>query len=216
MRSIAVSLFFHAILILAFVIMAKPSIYRQPDEDIIELEIVPAVQPATPLAKTLTEPSIVSPLLRPDAFQPAPSAMPPASYGQTVPAEPAMQKPAKMLSAGVLADPRSRSAREALPTLAKGERLEQICGVEAMAQIAAWDKTYQPDRTIAYAMGKTRLKDDTLFADGAAFRSKHKWYNLTFKCRISSDSEKVYAFEFLVGEPIPPEEWEAHNLAPIY
>jgi hypothetical protein len=210
-RSIAVSVLFHAIVVLALIAMPKPYIKRPPDENSIDLEIVPADFPKE--QSEYPPPRVAAPLQNPQ-----PAAPTPLSTGQEeASAEgPAMQKPTKMLSAGVLADPRSRSAREALPTLEKSVRLEQICGLEAMAQIAAWGQPYQPDRLIAYAMANTRTEGDMLIADGAAFRSKRKWYNLAFKCSIFSNSEKVFSFEFKVGTPIPQNEWSSHDLAPIY
>ncbi|MGH6862355.1 MAG: DUF930 domain-containing protein [Phyllobacterium sp.] len=207
--SIAASLAFHAIMVLAFIALPKPHAIRPHEEEAIELEIVPPEEPAAPAAaKPLDVPS--SPELE------TPPRLPVEPLPQAAPAEPAMQRPATMLSAKVLADPRSRSAREALPTLEKEERFEQICGLEAMAQIAAWDKSYRPERIVAYAMAATQVEEGIIDAKGAAFRSRRKWYNLAFRCGISRESEKVVSFEFAVGKPIPESEWSSHGLAPVY
>ncbi|MBQ9352062.1 MAG: DUF930 domain-containing protein [Phyllobacterium sp.] len=127
-----------------------------------------------------------------------------------------MRKAATMLSAGVLADPRSRQTREALPTLELGTRLEQICNLEAMAQVAKWDKSFKPDRVIAYAMAATKVKSGVITATGAAMRSGGNWYNLAFNCGISPETQQVQSFEFTVGKSIPREEWADHALAPVY
>jgi hypothetical protein len=133
------------------------------------------------------------------------------------PAEPGtMIKARRMLSETALADPRSRQARDMLPHLAEDERVEQLCSIEAMSQIHAWRKEFEPDRLAAYAMADTKLSGRILLADGAAFRSKRHWYNLRFKCEFTSDRKRVAAFEFLVGEAVPSAQWEAHGLPPVH
>ncbi|HEV2570284.1 MAG TPA: DUF930 domain-containing protein [Beijerinckiaceae bacterium] len=124
----------------------------------------------------------------------------------------AMIRPSHMLSDHILADPRSRKARATLPKLEIEERMVQICSLEAMAQIEAWQKTYQPDSLVAYAMADTKVEGNTLVADGAAFHSKHQWYNTKFTCDVTPDHMKVQAFAFRVGDIIPQNEWERHDL----
>lgn len=48
-----------------------------------------------------------------------------------------METPSRMLSGEVLADARSREAREELGRLIPGDQVEQLCGIEAMAQVSA-------------------------------------------------------------------------------
>lgn len=123
-----------------------------------------------------------------------------------------MVKPSRMLSQKVLADPRSRKARQELATLAPDERIIQLCNVEAMAQVAAWSKELKPDRVVAYAMADPQILGAALTADGAALHSKHDWYRLRFQCDLTPDHQKVVAFQFLVGAPIPKKEWRDHSL----
>lgn len=47
---------------------------------------------------------------------------------------------------------------------------------------------------------------------GGAFRSKRKWYNIQFKCELDAGSGEVVSFAFLVGDAIPRDEWQEHNL----
>jgi hypothetical protein len=143
----------------------------------------------------------------PVAAQPEPE--PPAEPG-------AMIKARRLLSETALADPRSRQAREMLPRLAEDERVEQLCSIEAMSQIHAWKKEFEPDRLAAYAMADTRISGRILLAEGAAFRSKRRWYNLRFKCEFTSDRKRVAAFEFRVGEAVPSSQWEARGLPPVH
>ena len=116
-------------------------------------------------------------------------------------------------SESVLANPHSRGAREALKTLAADERIEQLCGLEAMSQIHAWKAEFEPDRIVAFAMAGTKLTKSALEADGAAFRSRKQWYGLRFRCEMAANG-KVAGFQFRVGEAIPRSEWAAHDLPP--
>jgi Domain of Unknown Function (DUF930) len=120
-----------------------------------------------------------------------------------------------MLSARSLANPLSRQAREALPTLAGAERMVQLCNIEAMEQVHAWRAEYQPDRVVAYAMEDLRASDTRLVADGAAIRIGSGWYNLIFRCELAPDQKTVVAFEFQLGGLIPETAWEEHALEPV-
>jgi hypothetical protein len=123
-----------------------------------------------------------------------------------------MMKATHMLSEQWLADPRSQEAKNMLPMLAADERMEQLCAIEAMAQINAWKRTFQPDHLVAYAMAQTKVSKNALLADGAAFHSNQHWYNVKFKCELAADHNKVVAFEFIVGDLVPRHEWARHNL----
>nr|WP_246711733.1 DUF930 domain-containing protein [Phyllobacterium myrsinacearum] len=206
---VVVSAVLHLLLVLALIALARPFRFNAPVEETIDLQIVPAVPPETKPAAQPILPPASTPL--PDVL-PAPrqEAAPDATE------QPAMHKATTMLSAGVLADPRSRQTREALPTLELGTRLEQICNLEAMAQVAKWDKSFKPDRVIAYAMANTKVKSGVITATGAAMRSGGNWYNLAFNCAISPETQQVQSFEFTVGKPIPREQWAGHALAPVY
>lgn len=120
-----------------------------------------------------------------------------------------------MLSARTLANPLSRQAREALPTLAGAERMVQLCNIEAMEQVHAWRAEFQPDRVVAYAMEDLRASDTRLVANGAAIRIGSRWYNLIFRCELAPDQETVVAFEFQLGDSIPQTAWEDHALEPV-
>ena len=133
---------------------------------------------------------------------------PPAPGDET----PVVVKPSHMLSDAILADPRSWKARRMMARLSRNDRIGQLCGLEAMAQVAAWKKTFKPDLVVAYAMADPKMLGDILLADGAALHSKAGWFRLKFKCRLTADHTKVTSFEFLVGKTIPRSDWESHNL----
>lgn len=170
----------------------------------------PPVVAPVPAAPTLPEA-----LPKPD--EPAPLPQPPVPSSQPAPVEAdGMIHPPRMLSQRVLADPRSRETVALLPRLAPDERVEQLCGLEAMGQIHDWQRDFEPDRVTAYAQAGTKLSGRVLTAEGAAFRSKRHWYGLRFACTVSADLKRVTAFAFHVGEPIPQERWEALGLPAVH
>jgi hypothetical protein len=124
--------------------------------------------------------------------------------------------PTEMLSQRDLARPQSRQAVAAMKTMSDEDRIDQLCAIEASAQIHAWRDDYQPDRLISFAMSGTRMDGDMLVADGAAFRSRRNWYHLAFRCGLTPDHTQIAAFEFQVGRPVPREEWEERNLAAVH
>lgn len=99
-----------------------------------------------------------------------------------------------------------------LPLFEEETRLEQLCNLEAMAQIALLLQSFQPDRVVAYAKADVKIVDNKLVAEGAAFRSNRQWYGLTFTCGLSADHQAVQSFEFSVGKAIPKRFWEKYNL----
>lgn len=141
----------------------------------------------------------------------------PQSVQAAPPTEPGgMVKASRMMATDALAHPLSRQARETLPLLAADERVEQLCGLEAMSQIHAWKSDFEPDRVTAYARGATKLTGRILIAESAAFRSKRRWYDLNFRCEFSPDQAAVLAFEFRVGEPVPRSQWAKLGLPERY
>ena len=93
------------------------------------------------------------------------------------------------------------------------ERIEQLCDLEALEQVHQWNADFEPDLLVAYAMAETRMSDLTMEAKGGAFRSKHHWYNVSYKCGMTPDFTSVASLEFLVGKEIPKGEWQSHDLA---
>jgi hypothetical protein len=123
-------------------------------------------------------------------------------------------QPTEMLSQRDLALSQSWQAVEAMKAMSDGDRIDQLCGIEASAQIHAWRNEYQPERLVSFAMSDTRMDGDMLVAEGAAFRSRESWYRLKFRCGLTPDHTR--AFEFQVGTPVPREEWEERNLAAVH
>lgn len=105
-------------------------------------------------------------------------------------------------------DPR---AAQKLKLLDPSARFEQVCDLEAMKYIAK-DKTYRPEHTIMSALETPRVIGLKMTGNGAAFRSKGKWYQFSFTCETDAEHLRVQAFTFKIGEPIPEEKWEASGL----
>jgi len=90
---------------------------------------------------------------------------------------------------------RRRQVREKPADARSGERLEQLCDYTAMARIRSDDKNYLPDRAVANASGEALVVRDTLDTQGGAFRSRGKWYALSFTCQAAPDHMSVISFK---------------------
>ena len=159
------------------------------------------------LAKPLPPP--VSPPDNPPSAAP-PTEQPAANEPDVQ--EPQLVKPSRMLSRQALLDPRSRNARQQIAALRPSDRMEQLCGVEAMAQVGAWSRKLRPDRVVAYATADAKLEGTAVSAEGAALHSGQEWYRLRFDCRLNAEGTEVVAFEFSVGDVIPKQDWAAYSL----
>jgi Domain of Unknown Function (DUF930) len=117
-----------------------------------------------------------------------------------------------MLSEAEISNPKHERLRAQLGQLESNTRTVQICNLEAILQITRSGLEFHPMAVVDYAMADVVAKGDTVVANGAAFQSDGKWYNLSFRCRISSRSRQVQGFEFVIGQTIPREDWKAHSL----
>jgi hypothetical protein len=147
----------------------------------------------------------------PEQLQELTTSAKPQVSGQHPP-QPGTIRATRILSGEALAHPLSRKMREMLPLLEEETRLEQLCGLEAVAQIAASLKQFHPDRVVAYARADVKIENNTVTAEGAAFRSHRHWYGLRFACGLGTDRQTVQSFEFSVSEAIPKRLWEKYNL----
>jgi hypothetical protein len=101
---------------------------------------------------------------------------------------------------------------KSLEKLDPAERLEQLCDYTAMTQIRRESKIYRPDRAVANAMTDAKVGADTVEAKGGAFRSRGKWYALTYTCTASPDHLKVVSFHYAIGPEIPETKWTGYGL----
>jgi hypothetical protein len=96
--------------------------------------------------------------------------------------------------------------------LAPEERLEQLCDYTAMARIRKEIKDFKPDRALVSATAEPRIRADTIEVKGGAFRSRGKWYALSFTCTATPDHMEVVAFRYTIGPEIPEANWAADGL----
>jgi hypothetical protein len=99
-----------------------------------------------------------------------------------------------------------------LEMLAPEERLEQLCDYTAMARIRKDVGQFRPDRALANATAEPRIHDNTIVAVGGAFRSRGKWYELSFACTTTSDHMTVTSFHYTIGGEIPETKWASDGL----
>jgi hypothetical protein len=99
-----------------------------------------------------------------------------------------------------------------LKSLAPAERLEQLCDYTAMTRIRKDARHFRPDRAVANAMNDVQHKGDTIVAKGGAFRSRGKWYALSYTCAADPDHLKVQTFHYTIGNEIPDAKWASYGL----
>ncbi|NYJ11663.1 hypothetical protein GGI64_002721 [Rhizobium leguminosarum] len=220
----AASFALHAAAILALLLLlpkAEPPLPLPDDGLSVEIVPQPTVPPTPPEPNKAPSPEPAKPeAVAPQAERPAPVAdnAAAAAMPSVMPIAPLVPKPAEFTAASrlfsdkVLADPRSRGAREALRGLAGSERHLQLCDLEALEQVRRARPDMRPDTLAPYAMTPEKVGGNSVEVRGGAFRSKGKWYNIQFKCGLDAGSGKVASFAFLVGDAIPQGEWQAHDL----
>src|SRR5690242_16962603 len=78
------------------------------------------------------------------------------------------------------------SLSRTLKSLDPTERLEQLCDYTAMQYIRKNVQAYRPDRALAGAISDPKIRRDTIDAKGGAFRSRGKWYEMSYSCTADS------------------------------
>ena len=208
---LAASATVHALLLIVLLRGVDPRV-EAPRERSIAVDIITAAQyaaaiTAAPQAQLLAAPE---PVTRQPGAAPAPvvpAAPPPAETNPS-----AMVHATHLQAAEVLAEPASKQVRDTLALLGGDERVAQMCNIEALAQIHTADPRLVPDILVAYAMADMEVANRVVDADGGAFRSKREWYGFKFHCEVAADLQSVTDFSFSIGEPIPRDEWESHDL----
>ncbi len=214
--SLGASLVVHVLLGLALLlVVAPPPLLLSPENSVTVDVVTPQefdavreeLQAATPVLKSADLPSDRQPETKSPEFIKLTTDRPASATAA------GMIHATRLMAASVLADPRSGKAAKAMKTLVVSERIVQLCNIEAMEQIHPWKPTLKPDFLVAYAMAETRQAGNRVEADGAAFRSKQHWYNVSFTCEARQDLAGVAQFAFQVGDEIPKDAWRDHNLA---
>jgi hypothetical protein len=107
---------------------------------------------------------------------------------------------------------RDEAIQHSLKLLEPTERLEQLCDFTAMQYIRKNERTYRPDRALAGAISDPKIKQDTIEAKGGAFRSRGKWYEMSYSCTADPEHLNVLSFKLKVGEEIPESKWAGYGL----
>jgi Domain of Unknown Function (DUF930) len=97
-----------------------------------------------------------------------------------------------------------------LERLAPIDRLEQLCDYVAMQEIRKDHKSFRPDRAVAG--NAPHIKDHAIVATDGAFRSRKKWYALSYSCTAAADHLAVTSFKYKIGEEIPEAKWASYGL----
>lgn len=118
----------------------------------------------------------------PEAAPVVPDGLGPAAVPHA--AEPVVVNPGRLLSEIVVKDRRSRGTRKMLTKISSAERMEQLCVIEAMAQVAAWRSAMRPDRVVPHAISDTKIVGHSLSAGGAALYTKGEWFKFNYKCEL--------------------------------
>lgn len=99
-----------------------------------------------------------------------------------------------------------------LKKLAPGERLVQLCDYTVMQRIRKDAPKFRPDHAVADATRQAVVANNTVIAEGGAFRSQGKWYGFTYACSASPEDLKVLSFNYKIGAEIPEAKWAGYGL----
>lgn len=99
-----------------------------------------------------------------------------------------------------------------LQKLAPTERLEQLCDYTALKKIRSDSRHFRPERAVASAGADVKMKNDTIEATSGAFRSRGKWYALTYSCTAAPDHLTILSFRYKIGDEIPESKWAGFGL----
>ncbi|WP_373236653.1 DUF930 domain-containing protein [Cohaesibacter celericrescens] len=211
-HSVLISVSFHGALLLGLLIipmrqLADPEPETSIKVDVISFDVLRSIQ-ATSNQRAKSSGAAVElsndgDLAQSDSPSP-PSSVKPA-YGTLI-------RPTTMLSGSALARKGNAEARGDLAGITPEERREQLCALEALEQIHAWNEAYIPERMVSYSFDEVRYEGPRIIADGATFWSKDNWHRLKFECEVSDDLQRVLDFAFFVGVIVPKDQWERHNL----
>lgn len=108
----------------------------------------------------------------------------------------------------VVAIPRARIAPKEREALSGDQLREQLCHQEAIAKISESSSDLKPDLVVSSAIDEAVTANQIILANGAAFRSNDRWYQLKFRCEANAEDKSIVAFDFLVGPAFPQEELE--------
>ena len=215
--TLVASLSLHGLLAYAL-LSVMPDIIPDADEaeeKRIEVEFIPFAQlpPPTPEPKSLPDKDDGLAAASPASVtEGAPSPQEAPRLPKDFRAPRPMVRASRLMSSSLLADPANAEGRKEFYGLTDEEQEDQLCDLEALEQIRAWNSRYVPERMVSYTFEDVRYEGNRIIADGAAFWSKENWHRLKYDCLLSDDRKSVVDFSFLVGVIVPKDQWEQHDL----
>ena len=190
----------HAGVLAAVLLMAVPRTLERSIEHVISVDLVQSapVQPGAVVEPAL---QLVSPVAT------TASGVVEAAAGQD-----GMVAATNFYAAGILSDPANTEVRKNFPLLARDEQVIQLCNMEALEQLRTGEVALEADALVGYAFDSVSVDRGVLDAPGGAVRSGGNWFHLRYHCAVAADIASVSAFEYALGAPIPPDQWEEHFL----
>ena len=206
---VAGSIALHAALLAALFLLTPLRSFVVPEPSAISVDLIP-LSAFQPEPEFTAPPQLASPVV--DSEPAAETALAPPVPGTPVEEGDGLIHATTLHTARLLRQPNMASVRRGLVNVTQGERVVQLCNIEALEQIRIAAPQHDPDTLVSYAMADPVATGLMLTAIGGAFRSRRQWYGVSFECVAAPGLDGVTSFAFKLGELIPESEWEAHNL----
>ena len=204
-RGFAASVLLHGLFLFALLSIAPKLLPPLEPEDPIEVDFIPL--PPLPAAPPVQAPIIAAPAPQQAVPETAPAPSPPEAAKDD-----GMVHSSRIYSGAVLTQKGNEEALTDYRNLSVDEQREQLCSLETLEQIAAWNKAYKPERMITYTFEEVIYEGNHMIANGAVFWSHDNWHRVKFDCELSPDQSKVVDLAFAVGTIVPKSDWEDHYL----
>jgi hypothetical protein len=104
------------------------------------------------------------------------------------------------------------SLDQALLKLEPEERVRQVCVNRGLGLVRRDARLRGADRMKTSILSPAVHNGTLLTAKGAAVRSNHRWFVLSFTCQVAKDTLQATSFTFELGQEIPKDKWESYGL----
>ena len=204
-----VSLVAHCLALVVLALLGRPRPLNPPMTRVIAVDLLPS--------RPLAVPSVPAPAAAPSSpgrrLAPVvPAASVAAAQARPVSRDGDVVHATDLRAAAILADPANAQLRHNFEALAGSEQVIQLCNIEALEQIRPDDAGPIPDAVVGYAFADMAVDGLVLTAEGGAYRRRQAWFRVRYRCTVAADMTAVTGFDYALGEPIPPGEWEEHFL----
>lgn len=105
------------------------------------------------------------------------------------------------------------SLRPQFERLEPDTRLEEVCDTEVALRLNREQRGLAVDKVVSYTFRQViQEKNNKIVANGAAFRSRGKWFHLKFECQTGPKHMDVHMLTYTAGAEIPRSQWARHYL----